>query len=51
LTELALQFVSGLDGVSVSLIGASRPQQLDALLSNGVPSATRPQARAIPHFA
>jgi aryl-alcohol dehydrogenase-like predicted oxidoreductase len=33
LAELALRFVSRLDGISVSLIGVSRRDQLDALLS------------------
>ncbi len=37
LTQLALQFVSRLEGVSVSLIGVSSVQQLNALLSNGLP--------------
>jgi aryl-alcohol dehydrogenase-like predicted oxidoreductase len=51
LTQLALQFVSGLEGVSVTLLGVSRLQQLDSLLANGLPSATHSDSRAIPHFA
>jgi aryl-alcohol dehydrogenase-like predicted oxidoreductase len=39
LAELALQFVSRLEGVSVSLVGVSRRGQLDALLLAGIPSA------------
>jgi aryl-alcohol dehydrogenase-like predicted oxidoreductase len=35
LARLALQFVSRLEGVSVSLVGVSRLQQLDALLPAG----------------
>ena len=50
LTQLALQFVSGLEGVSVSLIGVSSMPQLDALLTNELPSRARPEPRAIPHF-
>jgi aryl-alcohol dehydrogenase-like predicted oxidoreductase len=36
LAQLALRFVSRLDGVSVSLVGVSTRQQLDALLSSGL---------------
>ena len=38
MTQLALQYVSRLEGVSVSLIGVSSLMQLNALLSNGLPS-------------
>jgi len=34
LTQLALEYVTGLDGVSVSLIGVSRLDQLNSLLSD-----------------
>jgi aryl-alcohol dehydrogenase-like predicted oxidoreductase len=51
LAQLALRFVSRLEGVSVSLVGVSRPQQLDSLVSAGIPSAQHPELRAIPHFA
>ena len=51
LTQLALQFVSGLDGVSVTLVGVSSKEQLNALLSNGLPSKGGPALGAIPHFA
>jgi aryl-alcohol dehydrogenase-like predicted oxidoreductase len=51
LTQLALQFVNRLEGVSVSLIGVSSLQQLNALLSNGLRSTCRPQLGAIPDFA
>jgi aryl-alcohol dehydrogenase-like predicted oxidoreductase len=36
LAEIALQFVSQLEGVSVSLVGVSKPQQLDPLLLAGI---------------
>lgn len=36
LSQLALRYVSGLDGVSVTLIGVSRLEQLDAFLANGL---------------
>jgi len=39
LSQLALQYASGLDGVSVTLIGVSRLSQLEAFLSNGVGQA------------
>jgi aryl-alcohol dehydrogenase-like predicted oxidoreductase len=39
LTQLALQFVAQLDGVSITLIGVSRLQQLDALISGALPTA------------
>jgi aryl-alcohol dehydrogenase-like predicted oxidoreductase len=39
LTQLALQFVAHLDGVSITLIGVSRLEQLEALLSNALPAA------------
>jgi aryl-alcohol dehydrogenase-like predicted oxidoreductase len=51
LTQLALQFVSRLEGVSVSLVGVSSLQQLNALLSNGLPSTGGPEFGAIPYFA
>jgi aryl-alcohol dehydrogenase-like predicted oxidoreductase len=51
LAQFALQFVSRLEGVSVSLVGVSRLQQLDALLSAGIASAPRPELRRVPHFA
>jgi aryl-alcohol dehydrogenase-like predicted oxidoreductase len=38
MAQLALQFVRGLAGVSVTLIGVSSLTQLDALLSKGLPS-------------
>jgi aryl-alcohol dehydrogenase-like predicted oxidoreductase len=50
LSQLALQFVSGLDGVSVTLVGVSSKEQLNALLSNGLPSKGGPSLGAIPHF-
>jgi aryl-alcohol dehydrogenase-like predicted oxidoreductase len=51
LAQLALQFVSRLEGVSVLLVGVSRPQQLDRLLSDGMPSAPHPDLRRIPRLA
>jgi aryl-alcohol dehydrogenase-like predicted oxidoreductase len=51
LAGLALQFVSRLDGVSVTLIGASRLQQLEALLAGGSASATQPELQGIPNWA
>jgi aryl-alcohol dehydrogenase-like predicted oxidoreductase len=51
LAQLALQFVSRLEGVSVSLVGVSRRQQLDTFLLGGIPSSPRPDLRPIPHFA
>jgi preprotein translocase subunit SecD len=51
LTQLALQFVSQLEGVSVTLIGVSRLEQLESLLSQGLPSPARTELGAIPHFA
>jgi aryl-alcohol dehydrogenase-like predicted oxidoreductase len=51
LTEIALEFVSHLDGVSVSLVGVSRRQQLDALLLAGISPAKRPPLRSVPHPA
>jgi aryl-alcohol dehydrogenase-like predicted oxidoreductase len=50
LTQLALRFVSRLEGVSVSLIGVSSLPQLNALMSNGLPSTGCPELGAIPHF-
>jgi aryl-alcohol dehydrogenase-like predicted oxidoreductase len=51
LPEVALQFVSHLTGVSVSLIGVSRLHQLEALLAKGIPHAVGPDRYAIPHFS
>lgn len=51
LPQLALRFVSRLEGVSVSLIGVSSQQQLDALVSSGLPAAGRPEVGAIPDLA
>jgi aryl-alcohol dehydrogenase-like predicted oxidoreductase len=51
LTQLALDYVSHLEGVSVSLLGVSRLQQLESLVSSEIPCATRPTVRHIPHFA
>lgn len=48
LTQLALQFVNQMPGVSVSLVGVSSLTQLRALLSNGLPLSSRPDASA-PH--
>jgi aryl-alcohol dehydrogenase-like predicted oxidoreductase len=50
LAQLALHFVSRLDGVSLSLVGVSRLQQINELISAGILSAQRPDLR-IPHFA
>ena len=50
LTQLALRYVSTLDGVSVTLIGVSSLAQLNALLANGLPSHDSPAPGAIPHF-
>jgi aryl-alcohol dehydrogenase-like predicted oxidoreductase len=41
LTQLALQFVTALAGVSTTLIGVSRLQQLEALLATALPAARR----------
>jgi aryl-alcohol dehydrogenase-like predicted oxidoreductase len=38
-TQLALSYVSNLEGVSVTLVGVSRLDQLDALLAGGLPPA------------
>jgi aryl-alcohol dehydrogenase-like predicted oxidoreductase len=46
LARLALQFVSRLAGVSVSLVGVSTRQQLDALLSMGVLDSPPPGVQA-----
>jgi aryl-alcohol dehydrogenase-like predicted oxidoreductase len=45
LPQLALRFVSRLEGVSVSLIGVSSPQQLDDLVIRGLPPRTHPDLR------
>ncbi len=47
-TQLALQFVSRLEGVSITLIGVSSLQQLNGLLANGLPTSGRPGLDAIP---
>lgn len=46
--QLALQFVSRLEGISVTLIGVSSLQQLNGLLANGLPTSGRPGLDAIP---
>ncbi len=51
LSTLALGFVSRLDGVSVSLIGASRTQQLESLLVGGIASTKPLELRSIPRWA
>ncbi len=51
LPQLALRYVNGLDGVSVTLIGVSRLPQLESLLAAGLPSTARPDARVVPHLA
>jgi len=51
LTQLALQFVSGLDGVSVTLIGVSRLDQLESLLATGLPSEAHRHLSALPNLA
>jgi aryl-alcohol dehydrogenase-like predicted oxidoreductase len=38
LARLALQFVSNLDGVSVTLVGVSRLEQLNGLFSESIPT-------------
>jgi aryl-alcohol dehydrogenase-like predicted oxidoreductase len=38
LPHLALQFVTGLDGVSTTLIGVSRLEQLEELLATALPA-------------
>jgi aryl-alcohol dehydrogenase-like predicted oxidoreductase len=51
LTQLALQFVNQLDGVAVSLLGVSSLEQLNALLSTGLPAPARGERRATAHPA
>ena len=51
LSTLALKFVSRLDGVSVTLVGASRPAQLQGLLAGGFTAADLPELRGIPRWA
>jgi aryl-alcohol dehydrogenase-like predicted oxidoreductase len=51
LAQLALGFVSRLEGVSVSLVGVSRLQQLDGLRLAGIPSAIRLEPGGIPRPA
>ena len=51
LTQLALQFVNGLDGVSVTLIGVSRLDQLESLLTAGLPSEAHHRLSALPNLA
>ena len=41
LPQLALEFVTQLDGVSTTLIGVSRLEQLEALLATALPAARR----------
>ena len=48
MTQLALQYVSSLDGVSVTLIGVSRLDQLETFLSSGLPPTDAAGAGAIP---
>jgi aryl-alcohol dehydrogenase-like predicted oxidoreductase len=50
ISQLALEFVRGLEGVSVTLVGVSSLQQLNNLLTNGLPQPGRPGLDAIPHF-
>jgi aryl-alcohol dehydrogenase-like predicted oxidoreductase len=47
LSQLALRYVSGLDGVSVVLIGVSRLEQLDAFLTNGLGDIRSDAASAV----
>jgi aryl-alcohol dehydrogenase-like predicted oxidoreductase len=42
MTQLALGYVTALEGVSVTLIGVSRLEQLRAFLAGGLPPAGRP---------
>jgi aryl-alcohol dehydrogenase-like predicted oxidoreductase len=51
LTQLALEFVSRLEGVSVALLGVSRQQQLESLLGSGIPSTARLKPDGIEHPA
>ena len=51
LTQLALQFVNGLDGVSVTLVGVSRLDQLESLLTAGLPSEAHRRLSALPNLA
>jgi aryl-alcohol dehydrogenase-like predicted oxidoreductase len=52
LAHLAMQYVSALSGVSVSLIGASRVEQIEALVSAGSLSGGRKTIRGgIPNVA
>jgi aryl-alcohol dehydrogenase-like predicted oxidoreductase len=51
LSQLALQFVRRLEGVSVSLLGVSSREQLDRLLERGLPLEACPQPEAIPDLA
>jgi len=48
LTQLALQFVTSLEGVSVTLVGVSRLEQLQSLIETGLPADSRPGPRAVP---
>ena len=50
LTQLALQFVRRLDGVCVSLLGASSLEQLNRLLSEGLPQDSCPGPDRIPNL-
>lgn len=48
LTQLALQYVRRLEGVSVTLLGVSSLEQLERLLRTGLPSETSPTLDGIP---
>jgi len=48
LTQLALQFVTSLEGVSVTLVGVSRLEQLQSLIETGLPADSRPGPPAVP---
>jgi aryl-alcohol dehydrogenase-like predicted oxidoreductase len=51
LQQHALQFVRDLEGVSVTLVGVSSRQQLDALLKSGLPRTGRHATSALPPFS
>ncbi len=50
MTQLALRYVSGLAGVSVTLVGVSRLDQLQALVSSGLPAPGLTPTGAFPDF-